>query len=73
MATAVQPDIELAVVNFLRSYAPLVALSAIVGTSLPTDPDWLERPTWPVVVVTRLGGPVHYPGWVANPRLQIDA
>lgn len=67
MVTAVQPDIELAVVNFLRTYAPLVSLSATVGTALPASP------AWPFIVVTRLGGPVRYPGWVANPRLLIDA
>lgn len=66
MTTAVQPDIELALVNFLRSYAPLTSLSVTVGTELP------KNPSWPFIVVTRLGGPVRYPGWVANPRLLID-
>lgn len=73
--TAVQPDIELAVVNWLRAYAPLtnatngspVGLAATIGTALPASP------TWPFIVVTRLGGPIRYPGWVANPRIQIDA
>lgn len=77
MTTAVQPDIELAVVNFLRSYAPLTnatngspaGLGATVGTALPAS----LGTTFTVVVVTRLGGPVRYPGWVANPRLLIDA
>jgi hypothetical protein len=69
VTTAVQPDIELAVVNFLRSYAPLVSLSAVVGTALPAT----VPATFTYIIVTRLGGPVRYPGWVANPRLQIDA
>lgn len=73
MPTAVQPDIEDAAVVFLRSYAPLVALGAIVGTTLPTGPTWVANPTWPVVVVTLQGGPVDAHGWVAHPRFQIDS
>lgn len=67
MPTTVQPDIELAVVNFFRTHAALTSLGATIGKELPA------APPWPFVVVTRLGGPVRYPGWVAAPRLQIDS
>lgn len=65
MPTTVQPSVTLAVVDFFRTHPALVALGATVGSKLP------KSPTWPFVVVSRLGGPVRYPGWVANPRLQV--
>lgn len=74
MATAVQPDVELAVVNFARAYPSLTnatngspaGLGATVGTELPASP------TWPFVVVQLADSAMTWPGWVARVRLQVD-
>ena len=67
MTTRIQPDIELAVIDFLRSYAPLTATGAKVGSELPASP------SWPFITVVRLGGPADFPGWLDHPRVQVDA
>lgn len=72
MATAVQPDVELAVVNYLRGFASLTAasptgLGAKVGTELPATP------TWPFVVLTLQDDGITAHGWLSHPRFQIDS
>lgn len=69
MTTKVQPDIEAVVAAFLKSYQPLVDLTAGVGTQLPDTP----TPPNLFIVVTRLGGPAGRPGWLDHPRIQVDA
>lgn len=69
MPTAVQPDIEAVLTAYLSGYTALTALSASVGTQLP---DSSTQPAL-VIVVTRLGGPVDFPGWVDRPRVQVES
>lgn len=70
MALQLLPDIEKLVAAFLRSQADVASL---VSARVYTDRQGLAHPTYPYVIVTRLGGVGDYPHWKDEARLQIEA
>jgi hypothetical protein len=68
VALRLQVDAELLTVNYLRARTEISALvSTRVTTELP------PAPTFPALVVSRIGGISDYPGWIDVGRLQFDA
>lgn len=70
MAVQLPPDVEKIVAEFLRSQSDVAAL---VSGRVYTDMQGLSSPTYPLVLVGLLGGPSHYPAWLQEGRLQVEA
>lgn len=64
----VLPDDELAVLQYLKAVPELLALlpATQIRTELP------NKPTYPMVLITRGGGPAHDRGSIDEPALQVD-
>jgi len=68
MPIRVQPDAELAVIQYLRSRSEVTSLvpSSRITTAIP------QEPTYPCVTVTRIGGGSTSWGQIDEPAIQVD-
>lgn len=68
LSVPVAADVELLVTGYLRTH-PDVSPLATGGLHTELGP----HPSWPLLLVKRLGGPRLYPGHISRPRVQVEA